>query len=415
MQPSGILTSATPEATSIALADLDVSRAVRFQANTHWPFFARLRCEDPVHFCPDSVHGSYWSITRYDDIVAVEKDYHQFSSEGNVIIGDVPAKFDAPAFATSDPPVHTRERKAVMPALSPKRLRTMETDVRTHIGSLLDGLPLKETFNWVEQVSVEITNQMVAMLFGLPPREKRLFPYWAEVLVTTPQPGAITATWSERDAILEEYRTRIQEMWHKRANEPPADDIISALARNPDTASMADDPAHLIGTVTMLAGANEASRGALSGGVVAFNKFPAEWDKLRAQPALVTNAACEIVRWQTPIIHMRRTATQDVEFRGRHIRKGDRVVMWYCSANRDEAYFEDGNTFRIERANARRHLAFGSGIHRCLGSHVAELQLRILWEEVLKRFRRIELAGEPTRKLSNFSAGYDEVPVRVIC
>jgi len=408
-------TAVAREAQTIPLAELDVSRAERFQTNTHWPFFARLRHEDPVHFCPDSLHGSYWSITRYDDIVAVEKDYKQFSSEGNVIIGDVPAEFDAPAFATSDPPVHTRERKAVMPAMSPKRLVTMEADIRTHIGNLLDGLPRQKTFNWVERVSVEITNEMVAILFGLPPREKRLFPYWAEVLVTTPQPGAITTTWTERDTIIKEYWSSILEMWHKRANEPPANDIISALAKNPDTASMADDPSHLIGTITMLAGANEASRGALSGGVVAFNQFPAEWETLCTEPSLVPNATSEIVRWQTPIIHMRRTATQDFEFRGKHIRKGDRVVMWYCSANRDETYFEDGNTFRIERPNARRHLAFGSGIHRCLGSHVAELQIRILWEEILKRFKRIEMTGEPKRKLSNFSAGYDDVPVRIIC
>ena len=164
-------TAVAREAQTIPLAELEVSRAERFQTNTHWPFFARLRHEDPVHFCPDSLHGSYWSITRYDDIVAVEKDYKQFSSEGNVIIGDVPAEFDAPAFATSDPPVHTRERKAVMPAMSPKRLVTMETDIRTHIGNLLDGLPRQETFNWVERVSVEITNEMVAILFGLPPRD----------------------------------------------------------------------------------------------------------------------------------------------------------------------------------------------------------------------------------------------------
>ncbi len=399
---------------SIPLATLDVSRVDRFQSNTHWPYFARLRREEPVHFCPESVYGAYWSVTRLDDILAVETSHRQFSSERNVIIGDVPAAFDATrAFATADPPVHTRERKAVMPAMSPQRVAALEAQARARIGAVLDGLPLDEPFDWVTRVSVELTTQMVAMLFDFPWKERRLLPYWSEVLVTTPQAGAITATATERDAIIGEYRSRMLEMWHARAGAPPRDDIISALAHNPDTAAMAEDPSHLIGTVSLVAGANEASRGALSGSVVAFNQFPGEWERLRADPSLVPNAAAEIVRWQTPIAHMRRTAVEDVEFRGKQIRRGDRVVMWYCSGNRDEIHFEEGDALRIARPNARRHVAFGAGIHRCLGSHVAEMQLRVLLEEILKRFTLVELAAEPKRKASNFSAGFDEVLVRI--
>ncbi len=397
-----------------ALATLDVSRAERFREQTHWPLFARLRRDEPLHFCPDSAHGAYWSVTHYDDIVAVEKNHRQFSSQGNVIIGDVPAEFDAPAFATSDPPIHTRERKAVLPAMSPKRLATLETDIRSSIGSVLDGLPRNDTFDWDARVSVELTTQMVARLFDFPWADRKLLAYWSEVLVTSPEPGAIVTTWAERETILTQYRDHIMNMWRRRAADSDARDIISVLARNPDTADMTDDPAHLIGTVTLLAGANEAARGALSGSVVAFDRFPAEWEKLRANPALVGNAASEIVRWQTPISHMRRTATEDIEFRGKHIRKGDRVVMWYCSGNRDEDYFDDGDAFRIERANAKSHLAYGFGIHRCLGSHVAEMQIRILWEEILTRFDRIEVVGEPIRKASNFSAGFDALPVRIV-
>lgn len=413
MQPLNTQTRAGCEAQGISLTELDVSRADRFQTNTHGPFFARLRREDPVHFCPKSVHGSYWSITRYDDIVAVEKNYRQFSSAGNVIIGDVAAEFDAPAFATADPPVHTLIRKAVTPAVSPQRLAAFEEDTRANIGAVLDGLPKGKTFDWVERVSVELTTQMVAKLFDFPFAERRLLSYWSEVWLTTPEAGAITATWAERAAIIAEYRTRILEMWGQRAIAPSSDDIISGLAHNPGTARMMDDPSHLIGTITLLAGANEAARGALSGGVVALHQFPAEWQKLRAEPSLVPNAVSEIVRWQTPISHMRRTATEDVELRGKRIRKGDRVVMWYCSGNRDESYFEDGDVLRIDRPNARSHIGYGFGIHRCLGRHVAEFQLRILWEEILKRFERIELMAEPKRKISNFSAGYDEVLVQI--
>jgi len=397
------------ETETTPLAGFDISPAWRFEQNVHWPWLTRLRREDPVHFCPESAYGSYWSVTRYDDIVAVESDYRRFSSEGNVIIGDVPPEFDRTrAFATSDPPVHTCERKAVNPAVSPRRLAALENSVRAGIAGVLDGLPRGETFNWVDRVSIELTTQMVARLFDFPYEERRLLPHWCEVLVTTPE-NAMTA---DRRAEIEAYRDRILGLWRLRANQP-GDDVISALARCPETASMVEDPWHMLGTVTLVAGANEAARGALTGGVVAFHEFPEEWRKLRADPGLVPNAVSEIVRWQSPILHMRRTTTEDVELGGRRIAKGSRVVMWFCSGNRDEEYFEDGNALRIDRPNARRHLGYGFGIHRCLGSHVADMQLRILWEEILKRFRRIELMDEPKRLASNFSANYEEVLVRI--
>src|SRR5690606_8386296 len=188
-------------------------------------------------------------------------------------------------------------------------------------------------------------------------------------------------------------------------------DVLSALAHSPVAPRMLEDPMHLVGTVSLIAGANEAARGALSGLVVAFERFPQEWEKLRATPSLLGNAVAEIVRWQSPIVHMRRTATTDIEFGGRRIREGDRVVMWYCSGNGDESWFEDGASLRIDRPNARRHLGYGVGIHRCLGQHVAEMMLRVLLEEILKRFARIELAAEPRRIASNFSANYGELLV----
>jgi len=413
MSSQSALAAAQHEAECTALAAIDVSRMERFRAGTHWPFFARLRREDPVHYCADSVHGPYWSITRYVDVNAVERDFLHFSSQGNVIIGDVPPEFDAPAFATADPPVHTVERRAVMPALAPRRLARLESEIRHEIRELLDGLPLGEDFDWVERVAIALTTRMVAVLFDFPRGERQLLPYWAEVLVSTPGPGAVTATWEERKAILDEYLERVLTMWRERSGDPSRDDVIAVLAHDPQTAAMIEDTKHLIGTVTMIAGANEAARGALSGGVVAFEHFPDEWSALRANPALLENAVAEIVRWQTPITHMRRTATEDLEFGGKSIRKGDRVVMWYCSANRDESLFEDADLFRIARPNARRHAAYGFGIHHCLGRHVAALELRILWEEILQRFARVEITAEPERLSSNFSANYRRLMVRV--
>jgi cytochrome P450 len=233
------------------------------------------------------------------------------------------------------------------------------------------------------------------------------------VLVSTPGPGAITGTWEQRGRILDEYLERILTLWRQRCGDPSREDVIAVLACNPKTASMHQDENHLIGTVTMIAGANEAARGALSGGIVAFDRFPEEWARLRSNPELLENAVAEIVRWQTPIIHMRRTATEDIELGGKDIRQGDRVVMWYCSANRDEEIFPDGEVFRIDRDNARRHAGYGSGVHRCLGRHVAALELRILWEEMLRRFTGFAVTAAPERLASNFSANYSRVMVRL--
>ena len=405
--------AAQREAETTPLAEIDVSRADRFGADSHWPFFARLRREDPVHYCAESMHGPYWSVTRYADIRQVERDFRRFSSAGNVIIGDVPPEFDAPAFATSDPPIHTIERRAVTPALAPGRLARLESEIRTEIREILDGLPLDEDFNWVERVSIELTTRMVAILFDFPREERQLLPYWAEVLVSAPGPGAMTATWEERARILDEYLDRVLTLWRDRRGDASRDDVIAVLANDPHTSAMREDEKHLLGTVTMIAGANEAARGALSGGVVAFDRFPEEWNRLRANPGLLDNAVAEIVRWQTPITHMRRTATEDIVLRGKQIRAGDRVVMWYCSANRDEEIFPDGDVFRIDRDNARRHAGYGSGVHRCLGRHVAVLELRTLWEEMLRRFSGFAVTAAPQRLASNFSANYSRVMVRL--
>lgn len=404
------LAIATRDAERLPLGQIDVSLAERFQRETVGPYFARLRRDDPIHWCPDSAYGPYWSVTRYVDLIAVEKNFEDFSSAGNVIINDVPPEFDAPAFATADPPGHTAERAAVAPALGARRISALEDEVRREIGLILDALPLGEPFDWVERVSVELTTRMVAALFDFPRDERHLLPYWAEVLVTGPEPGALVESWDQRTAILDVYLARIMEMWRARAG-GCGHDIISALANAPATCTMPQDPKHLIGTVTMIAGANEAARGALSGGVVAFERFPQAWEQLRAEPSLIPNAAAEIVRWQSPIIHMRRTATRDTKLGNKAIRKGDKVVLWYWSANRDEAVFEDGEVFRVDRPNAQRHAGFGSGVHRCLGWRVADMELRLLWEEILPRFRRIRLCAPPERLASNFSSNYRRVLV----
>ncbi len=395
------------------LLQLDVSRVERFEANSHWPLFARLRREDPVHYCPESAYGPYWSITRLSDIVAIERDHTVFSSKGNIIIGDVPPEYDEPAFATFDPPDHTRDRSAVVHAASPARLARIEPEMRAAIAGLLDGLPRGQAFDWARCVSEQITMHMVAALFDWPREDKARLPYWCEVMTATPGPTGIVTSFTERAEVLATFKDELMRAWRERARDGQGQDVLSLLARDPETRAMADDPKRVLGIVALIAGANEAARGALTGGVLAFHEFPSQWLRLRDDPSLLGSAASEIVRWQSPILHMRRTTTVDVEVQGKLIRTGARVVLWYCSANRDEAVFDDADAFIIDRPNVRRHAGYGFGIHRCFGRYVAELELRLLWEEVVKRFSRIEVVAPPKRLLSNFAGGFESLMVRV--
>jgi cytochrome P450 len=213
--------------------------------------------------------------------------------------------------------------------------------------------------------------------------------------------------------VLATFSDELMRAWRERARNGQGEDVLSLLTRSPEATAMADDPRRVVGIVALIAGANEAARGALTGGVLAFHEFPAQWLRLRADPSLLGDAVAEIVRWQSPILHMRRTATEDVEVQGKLIGKDSRVVLWYCSANRDDAVFDDADAFVIARPHVRRHAGYGFGIHRCFGRYVAELELRILWEEVVKRFSRIEVVAPPKRMVSNFAGGFESLLVRV--
>ena len=398
----------------VPLDRLDPSLGKLFFHQKHHAVFERLRREDPVHRTPDSPFGPFWSITKYDHIMEVDTNHKVFSSEPVIGIGNQREDFKTPMFIAMDPPVHDEQRLAAQTAVGPARLRELQSLIRSRVTEILDGLPRNEEFNWVDHVSREMTMKMLATLFDIPQEDRHLLSKWSDAATTTESVGVEGVDEQARIVTLTEALAYFQEVWKERAAAPPKEDFISLLAHNPATRDMHERPFEFLGNLMLLiVGGNDTTRNSASGGVVALNENPAEYDKLRADLGLIPNMVSEIIRYQTPLSHMRRLATEDIDFHGKTIRAGDKVVMWYCSGNRDEDVIPEANRFLIDRKNARRHIAFGFGIHRCMGNRVAEMQLAILWEEIMKRFDRIEMVSEPVRISSNFVNGFDEVRVRI--
>jgi cytochrome P450 len=393
------------------LKTLDMSRGERFRDYTFEPFFERLRKEDPVHYCPDSLNGPYWSITKYNDIMAVDTDHQRFSSEPSIVLFDPEEDFPLPMFIAMDPPKHDVQRKTVSPIVAPNHLALLEPIIRERAGKLLDEVPRGETFNWVDKISIELTTQMLATLFDFPWEDRRKLTRWSDVATAAPGQGVVETDEQRREELLE-CLNYFNNLWHQRASEPLGPDLISMLSHGESTKNM--PPMEYLGNLILLiVGGNDTTRNSITGSVYALNKFPDQMRKVRANPELIPSLVSETIRWQTPLAFMRRTALEDVELQGKLIKKHDKVVMWYVSGNRDEEVIPDPNTFNIERENVRRHLSFGFGIHRCVGNRLGEMQLRIVWEEILKRFKTVEVMGEPTRVYSSFVKGYSHLPVRV--
>ena len=402
------------DAWSTPLEEFDVANPQLFKDDAHWPWFERLRKEDPVHYCPESPEGPYWSVTKYNDIMQVEINHQVYSSEstlGGITIRDQEEDFPLPMFIAMDPPKHDLQRKVVAPIVGAENLARLEGTIRERVIHILERLPRNETFDWVDNVSIELTTQMLATLFDFPWEDRRKLTRWSDVATAHEESGIVESREARKEE-LRECGAYFTELWNQRVNAEPKPDLISMLAHGEATRDM-DAQEYLGNVILLIVGGNDTTRNSITGGLYALNLFPEEYDKLYADPDLIPSMVPEIIRWQTPLAHMRRTAVEDAQLGGKQIHKGDKVVMWYVSGNRDEEVIEDPNRLIIDRSHPRRHLSFGFGIHRCLGNRLAELQLRIVWEEIVKRFPKIEVVGEPERVFSSFVKGYAKLPVRI--
>ncbi|WP_417531308.1 cytochrome P450 [Marinobacter lipolyticus] len=418
-KPPEFTESPLPDVSTLAIEDVDVSNPFLWRQGLWDSYFKRLRDEQPVYFQKSSAFGPFWSVTRFDDILFVDKHHDLFSAEPIITLGNQPAGLAVETFIAMDPPKHDKQRQAVQGVVAPKNLKEMESLIRQRTQDVLDHLPVDEPFDWVSNVSIELTARMLATLLDFPYEQRHKLVYWSDVAAASAE---TTGGQVERDELfpaIAEVARSFSELWREKeacrdAGEEPGFDVISLMVNNEDTKDLIHRPMEFLGNLVLLiVGGNDTTRNSMTGGVLALNRFPQEFDKLNANPALIPSMVSEIIRWQTPLAYMRRVAKQDVELNGETIRKGDKVVMWYASGNRDERAIDKPDEFIIDRKGARNHLSFGFGVHRCMGNRLAEMQLRILWEELLARFDRIDVQGEPEYVQSNFVRGYTRMMVKL--
>jgi cytochrome P450 len=396
-----------------AMDPLDVSRAELYRDDIWHAPFAELRANSPVYYTEHSAFGPFWSVSTYKPIVQVESLPEIYSSQaGGITIADLQeGDIAMPMFIAMDRPKHTGQRRTVAPAFTPSEMARMRENIRTRSAEILDSLPVGQEFDWVDRVSIELTTQMLAILFDFPWEDRRLLTYWSDWAGDI-EVANDPVRKEERRKILFECAAYFGQLWQGKLGKEPSHDLISMMIHSDAMAEM-DQYEFLGNLILLIVGGNDTTRNSMSAFAWGLQQFPDERAKLEADPALIANATQEIIRWQTPLAHMRRTATQDTELEGQKIRQGDKLALWYLSANRDESIFPQADRIIVDRENARRHLAFGHGIHRCVGARLAELQIGILMEEMAKRRLRVNVLREPERVAACFVHGYKQMAVEL--
>lgn len=401
---------------------LDLSRA-ELWAEDRWQEPARqLRAADPIHRCETSKFGPYWSVTTYKPIQHIEALPKIFSSSweigGITVAGDgidhmQEHEIPMPMFIAMDPPQHTAQRRTVAPAFGPSEVERMRQDAIKRTADVLDSLPVGKPFDWVDLVSMELTTQMLAILFDFPWEERRKLTYWSDMLGDVESFGDVEAR-KKRLAVAYEMGGAFKQLWDRKAQDPGKHDLISIMLQSDAMRHMSEHE-FMGNLILLIVGGNDTTRNSMTAFAWGLEQFPDQRAILETNhdPELAVNAMHELIRWQTPLAHMRRTATEDTELFGHQIKKRDKIALWYASANRDESIFPEGEKVIVERENARRHLSFGYGIHRCVGARVAELQLTVLISEMQKRRLRVNVIEAPEIVPACFVHGYRRMMVEL--
>jgi cytochrome P450 len=383
---------------------------------------AALRAKGPIHRCETSKFGPHWSVVQYKPIQHIEALPKIFSSSwevgGITVAGDgiehlKEHEVPAPMFIAMDPPQHTAQRRTVAPAFGPSEVDRMRRDAVERTAQVLDSLPVGKPFDWVDLVSMELTTQMLAILFDFPWEERRKLTYWSDVLGDI-ENFEFEDTRAFRRNTMFEMGAAFKELWDRKAKAPGQHDLISIMLQS-DAMKHMSEFEFMGNLILLIVGGNDTTRNSMTAFAWGLEQFPDQRAILENNhdPELAVNAMHELIRWQTPLAHMRRTAMEDTELFGHEIKKRDKIALWYASANRDETIFPDGDKIMVERENARRHLSFGYGIHRCVGARVAELQLTALISEMQKRRLRVNVIEAPEIVPACFVHGYRKMMVEL--
>jgi cytochrome P450 len=410
----------------VALSDIDLTDLDRWARGAPHDWFAALRLEEPVFWQDERAGRGFWSLTRYEDILAASKDYATFSSEagGTSLMDLTPEQVQSRmSMLDTDPPRHKRLRSIVNKAFTTREVNAYEDRIRAMFREVLQGAFAQREFDFVDAVAIELPMRILCELMGVPLEDRRHLVDLGNRMLGNTDPdhaGQFVAGESDLTAYahLPFSSPAAPEMFayanalateRRRA---PKDDLTTRLIEAEiDGDRLSEHEFDLFFLLLVTAG-NETTRHAMSNGLLALLEHPAQRDRLLADPGLIPTAVEELLRWAPSLLHFRRTATRDVELRGRTIRAGDKVALWYVSGNRDEEQFPAADRLDLGR-QPNRHLAFGlGGPHFCLGAHLARLELRIWLQEILPVLNRIELAGDPKRLRSNFFNGVKSLPVR---
>ena len=402
------------------MAGPDLKDPDLYRNSMPYDVFAELRERDPVYWNPESDGAGFWAVMRHADIVAVSRDPQTFSSahangghrifnENEVGLTGAGESAIGIPFISVDPPVHTKYRKLLMPAVAPNRLEGIEARIAERAATLIAAVPRGEPVDIVPILSAPLPLLTLAELLGLPLDSWPQLFTWTNVFVGEDDPEFRQSP-EATGAAMTEFIAFADDLFDRR-RAAPGDDLASVLANgviDGQPAAFRDFVGNLI---LVLVGGNETTRNSIGQTIVAFAADPAEWDKVRADPSILETGAAEMVRHASPVIHMRRTATGDTALGGKRIAKGDKVVLWYPSGNRDPAVFADPDRFDLTRRAARNHVGFGAGQHVCVGSRLAEMQLRIVFRLLSQSVARFEVVQEPRRFRSNFINGLKDLHV----